>query len=325
MSVLLFRSVRLARAAFAVLGFAAAGAASAGPLNPPAGPVAPTHKTLSEVEPRTPITSATTPGDATATYRIVEPGSYYLTGNLQGEPGKHGIMILATGVTLDLNGFTLAGQTGTLDGVHMPSFRSNVVVRNGHVRGWGGSGLTLRIDAGRVEGITATDNAGWGIDNTSSTYMTHIAGCEARNNGSGGIRGGPSSLISECITHFNSGPGIVVTSVSVVTGCSSRNDTGGIRAGDACTIRGNTIAAAATDNGHGIYVSGSGSRIEDNHVYGCIGGGIRAESGPNFIVRNSVRASNPNYSFIGSQTAGPIITTSGWIADTVSPWANFSF
>src|SRR5262245_59200135 len=44
-------------------------AAMSGPLDPPAGPVAPTYKTLTEVEPRTPISSTTTPGDATTLFR----------------------------------------------------------------------------------------------------------------------------------------------------------------------------------------------------------------------------------------------------------------
>ena len=66
---------------------------TAGPLSPPAGAVAPTHKTLTEVEPRTPINSTTTPGDANSTFKITQPGSYYLVGNLVGSSGRHGIEI----------------------------------------------------------------------------------------------------------------------------------------------------------------------------------------------------------------------------------------
>src|SRR5690606_18106937 len=91
-----------------------AGAAVAGPLNPPAGPVAPTHKTLTEVEPRTPINAANTPGDADSVYRIFQPGSYYLTGNIVGQAGKRGIEIASSNVTLDLNGFALQGVPGSL-------------------------------------------------------------------------------------------------------------------------------------------------------------------------------------------------------------------
>lgn len=55
--------------------------AVAGDLNPPAGPVAPTMKTLDEVEPRIAINRVNTPGDADSLYKITQPDSYDLTGN----------------------------------------------------------------------------------------------------------------------------------------------------------------------------------------------------------------------------------------------------
>lgn len=94
-----------------------AGSALAGDLNPPAGPVAPTHKTLTEIEPRTAINLANTPGDADSLFKITQPGSYYLTGNITGVAGKHGVEIATSGVSLDLMGFTLTGVAGSLDGV----------------------------------------------------------------------------------------------------------------------------------------------------------------------------------------------------------------
>ena len=47
----------------------------AGPLDPPAGPVTSTYKTLNEVEPRTPINVVNTPGDADSLFKITAPGS----------------------------------------------------------------------------------------------------------------------------------------------------------------------------------------------------------------------------------------------------------
>src|SRR5262245_39743009 len=55
-------------------------AALAGPLDPPAGPVTGTYKTLQQVEPR--IDVATLPGSETCAHIIWQPGSYYLSGNL---------------------------------------------------------------------------------------------------------------------------------------------------------------------------------------------------------------------------------------------------
>ena len=68
------------RLAVALALSASAGLLIAGPLTPPAGPVGPTYKTLSEVEPRTALNAANTPGDASNLFIISQPGSYYLTG-----------------------------------------------------------------------------------------------------------------------------------------------------------------------------------------------------------------------------------------------------
>ena len=75
-----------------------------GPLTPPGVPV-PTMKTLdqidSKLEKRTPIEALP--------FTISAPGSYYVTGNLTGVAGQHGITIDADNVTLDLGGFELVG------------------------------------------------------------------------------------------------------------------------------------------------------------------------------------------------------------------------
>jgi len=117
--------------------------AQAGPLNPPPGPIAPTGRTVQEIydkvartqvgfaEPRIPVQSL--PGSATALHVISEPGSYYLTGNIQGVPAKDGIQIDADNVTLDLCGFAIQGVSGSGSGVSTPDGRAGVWVRNGIV------------------------------------------------------------------------------------------------------------------------------------------------------------------------------------------------
>ena len=139
----------------------------AGPLSPPAGPVASTYKTLTEVEPRTPISLATTPGDADSLFKITQPGSYYLTGNITGVAGRHGIEIAASGVTLDLNGFALRGVVGSFDAVTAGLHGlENIAVVNGTVKDWGGDGIDLASNPAticRVERVLAKDNTGTGI------------------------------------------------------------------------------------------------------------------------------------------------------------------
>ena len=106
-------------------------------MNPPAGPVASSGKTLSEVEPRVAITLANTPGDANSIFKITQPGSYYLAANIAGVSGKHGIEIAASNVSIDLMGFALEGVLGSLDGVSTEGLRDSLAVRNGTVSGWG--------------------------------------------------------------------------------------------------------------------------------------------------------------------------------------------
>src|SRR5262245_39350080 len=117
----------------------------AGSLTPPAGPIVPTMKTLTEVEPRTPIGLTTTPGDPDSLYKITQPGSYYLTGNVQGVAGKMGIEVVASHVTIDLRGFEMVGVAGSLAGIDINNGAAGnligITVRDGTLRGWGSDGI----------------------------------------------------------------------------------------------------------------------------------------------------------------------------------------
>jgi hypothetical protein len=99
-----------------------------GSLTPP-GPPAPAMKTLVEIEPRTPISSAP--------FTITNSGSYYLTTNLNVSTGN-GITIATNGVTLDLSGFTIsstASNSATPYGILLNSGLSDITIFNGHIRG----------------------------------------------------------------------------------------------------------------------------------------------------------------------------------------------
>ena len=261
---------------FAPLAFTALGAGialiAAGPLNPPAGPVAPSNKTLAEIEPRIAVSATNTPGDADSLFKITAPGSYYLTANITGVAGKHGIEIASSGVTLDLNGFELLGAPGSLDGVTAsePLLRSIRLI-NGSVRGWGASGVSLgdsgyegidltnlrvsdcsgeyaiRVYRGSVTNCIATMNSGTGI---SASEGSRIISCSSSKNGDRGISTNWGVLISQCVAHDNSGIGISTIGDGTIVDCvASTNDGYGFDVGVRSTVSG----CAATGNlGTGI-------------------------------------------------------------------------
>lgn len=304
----------------------------AGPLNPPFGPVRSTHKTLTEVEPRIAINATNTPGDpltdaSPSLFKIDTPGSYYLTGNITGVAGKHGIEITTSGVTLDLNGFTLDGVAGmgAFNGiaVTVPDLRDISVV-NGSVRGWGRKGVDLDTTGNtRVSRILARDNVSTGIDtggsgcvvtecsaSGNSTGMSvglgsTITGCTANANTSTGIATSFACVISKCSAYSNDGDGFSSGNGSSIIDCVARvNSIHGIRVSSGrCLIRGNMCT---NNQAAGIAVSGSGSRVEDNSCSGNLRG-IDVGSADNIIIRNTCSANTTNWDIVAGNHYGPII------------------
>lgn len=246
--------------------------ARAGDLNPPPGPVTPTLKTLQQVEPRTPINATTTPGNASYSFIISQPGSYYLTGNIIGQTGKGAIHITSDNVTLDLMGFSLIGNSVNATGITTNSFRLGVVIRNGTVSNWGTGGINVSIDAGRIEHITAFGNGATGIANNTGSYTTHIISCEAVQNLESGFSVGGDTIVRDCIASLNGTAGI--------------SGTAGIYAIDRAIIDSCTVFAS---HGDGIYVRNNcivrGSRATTN---GTASAAIRAAGSRNIIEANSI-------------------------------------
>src|SRR5678815_90222 len=123
---------RILNAAAATVLLAGTAALVAGPLTPPAGGPAPTYRTLSEVQPATPVQSL--PGSAQDMHVITQPGSYYLTGPITATAGSDGIQVLADAVTIDLGGFALDGLSLIHDAIAVGEYLSpikGVTVRNG--------------------------------------------------------------------------------------------------------------------------------------------------------------------------------------------------
>lgn len=247
-------------AALSLLGSAAL--LTAGPVNPPAGPVASSYKTLAEVEPRIAVNSANTPGDADSLYKITQPGSYYLTGSITGVAGKHGIEITSSGVTLDLNGFDLVGVAGmgAFDGVSVSvNNLTNITVANGSLRNWGDGGVDLGFltNGARVTGVVASGNAGNGIN---AAISCTIANCTATFNGQAGIRTVNSSTITNCSVFNNTGAGVQIAHGCQVSGTSAYfNAGGGLVVGVGCTV---TACPVYNNTGNGITM-GNGGVVSD--------------------------------------------------------------
>jgi parallel beta-helix repeat protein len=266
-----------------------------GSLTPPGAPAA-TMKTLSQIEPRTPISAATTPGDADSIFKITQPGSYYVTTNIFGQPGLIGIEIAVNGVTLDLMGFELIGVAGSQEGIAVSAISTNICIRNGSVRGWTETGVNLfNARNGQMNDLRVSENGLNGIyvgpggiiihcsartngnDGISINGSGVIRECVAQNNGGEGIRGG---AISGCLAEDNGESGFFIFSGGSAENCSSIGNggdgfTGGVRSsitgcsaslntGDGISASISTITdCSATDNfGGGIY-AGGGSTVSD--------------------------------------------------------------
>lgn len=256
---------------------AASMAAQAGPLTPPAGPVAPTPGP----EPRVAINSANTPGDPNSRFRIINPGSYYLAGNLTGIAGDSGIEIAASNVTIDLMGFAVTGVALTLDGITTDGVRDNITIRNGTITNWGSDGINLTTggtgDGYRIEGVTASDNGGHGFRLGNRAVLRSAI---ATSNGDDGFNLSSNAALSDCVASLNGARGFTVGSSSTLTGCTASNNTaeGFFLVANAtatnCTAISNagrgfyvglggviSRCVASSNSGDGIYAIGDGTSI----------------------------------------------------------------
>lgn len=236
----------------------------AGDLNPPPGAVGPTMKTLSEVEPRIAINATNTPGDAASVFKITQPGSYYLTGNVMVPASRVGIRINSSNVTIDLNGFSLIGDGAGSGGIAFADQGGAffcTTVRNGSVRGMGAYGVYLFSSQARgvtVQDLVATHN---GMEGIAVSGGAVVRNCVASNNGANGIANGGAQncVIENCVASNNAEAGITVGgAAAVVRGCTAAlNGLQGIAAYNGATIS----ECNAFDNSATGILASSGSTV----------------------------------------------------------------
>lgn len=160
-----------------------------------------------------------TPGDEPGfPVTINRPGSYRLSGNLRvPNADTDGIEINRNDVTLDLNGFRIAGPTVCLEspvtgcsptspfGAGVTTLRDNITVVNGTVRGMGDIGIGVFGQGAHIEGVHAVSNGSRGIAAGDGI----VFGNTANNNGDIGIDvRGLGSIVSKNTVGFNGGDGI---------------------------------------------------------------------------------------------------------------------
>ena len=272
-------------------------------------------RTLNQIEPRTPI--------ASLPFVITECGSYYLTKCLEGTADGNGIVVQTGGVTIDLNGFTLRGGPGSLNGILVTpgaSLTSPVRIRNGQLAFWGGSGIRVVTATNSVavliDDIVTSLNAGSGVL-TRDIPCTIIKNSYAWENAGDGfnITDGGGAIFNSCAER-NEGNGINVGKGVVVNHCSSYvNEGHGIRAIDGCTVTGSTgrgnglsgifargssvDGCSFTENQDGGIVAENFSRIENNSCVLNEGAGIRVAGASSRIRSNHLVAND-----IGLEIAG---------------------
>jgi len=155
-------------------------------------------------------------------YVIATPGSYKLSGNLNVPAGKDGIQIHSSDVSLDLNGFTIAGAETTGPGFGIASPSQNITLRNGAITNFSvgvfatGSGMLDGIHAGsNGTGIVVMDCSG------QSTFFSAaaLAACTA-----GGYSSSSTGfIIVHCSANLNHGDGFEVWNSTVSDSMANRN------------------------------------------------------------------------------------------------------
>jgi hypothetical protein len=251
--------------AFVTLNLPLSSCFAQGSLTPPGAPAA-TFKTLTQVEPRFPISDYQT--------NLTIPGSYYLTTNLFSGNNSNDAINIRTNVsniTIDLNGFSIictnpAGGASPV-GVRI-SEGTNIVVRNGQFSGFD---RAIRAE-GLFYAVVCED--------------LHVRGCRRAGIEGNGVVGDATQTITvrNCVVESVDGTG-EATNVSV-DGMVFLNCTAVV---DSCVVR--DIVAAGTGASSCINASFATNTFINNNYLSNADVGLRTSgSGTRVYYRNNLTA-----------------------------------
>lgn len=283
----------------ALLALAVGAILIAGPLTPPAGAPASTYKTLQEVEPRIAVNATNTPGDADSTFKITQAGSYYLTGNLTGQPGRIGIEITASNVTLDLNGFAMTGVSGSLVAIDGSANGTGgffgITIRNGSISNWSSVGVFLGslvntparhvVENLEVNAITGGPLGGIGIGVAAGSVVRNcrVSNCNV------GVQGSQAILVEGTVSSVNTSHGFNLNENSILRNCIALGN-----GNDGIVVNEGTLVESCTTNLNGLVgiriLNRSGVVVNCRADQNVGGGGIVV--GPGSVVRGSTANSN---------------------------------
>jgi len=201
-------------------------------------------------------------------FKITQPGSYRLSGNLTvPDTNTTAISITVDNVTLDLNGFSIIGPnvcTGTPVtsctagglGNGVEGSKNNITVMNGFVKGIGFYGIKLSGTGSYVEKVNVLF-AAIGIEITGHGT---IAQCSASSTSGTGILAA-NATVRDSTAAYNGTDGIRVISGTVSSNTANDNGGNGISVACPSTVINNTANNNTAGN---LNVSGSGCALANN-------------------------------------------------------------
>lgn len=206
----------------------------------------------------------------TLPFTITSAGSYYLGNNLTTE--TDGIIVNADDVTIDLMGFCITGPgkvtSVNYHGVEVSAARTNVEVRNGTIKSFGGGGIEAPATSSNIRALgVRVSNTNYGIRLHGKNHQ--VLNCSVIGNNTG-IHVETGSLIKGNQVYNNSESGISVDWSNLIVGNVIEGNGRGINISSGSSVIDNVLHL---NGDYGIY-GFSYNRIIGNNIIGSSEDGI---------------------------------------------------